>query len=641
MPTQLQFRRYSSDQIANITGKIGEIFLELNTDNDPHKIRLSDGVTKGAKPLKISYEDIIGNIADNTTLNDKFTTKADQADITSHVDGISFKHAAEDITYSGTGVPPDTTVKSFLETLANSKADVSSVIFKSASTQTITSLSNNNLSLSLRSFDSNRSSTLNIGHQTYAGTSGVVSQLSLFGKSGDSFNLLVESNDISDSSGTLKLIRSYDDETPDAVLLSTNDDNDIIVENNLHVKGDITFGEAGAPIDKITVNADFSGDLIPTNNDEFDLGSTGKKWKELNVNKVNINNYSLPTTTGSAGQAIIANDNGTTSFQDVSTDLTINADNSTPATISLLSDQLIISGGSGVTTSVDAYGEVTIDFDTSDSLNSLTVDNITLDENTISSTGDITIDPDNSVIIDGDLILRDDPLDPLDTGQTRTITLIGERQGDNSIAYAQINLDNFDANYGIEGTQYTGASIKAFLPVYEANGGGHLTFSTANGDTLTEAMRIDHLGNVGIGKTPDTATKLDVNGAAKISTSLTINDYSLPTAYGSPGQAIITDGNGTTSFQDISTTLTVNADNVNPATISLLSDSLIISGAGSVNTSVDAYGEVTVSVDLENVSTDIEITNNANGVILRSPNNSRWKITVDDNGNLTTTLLVP
>ena len=58
-------------------------------------------------------------------------------------------------------------------------------------------------------------------------------------------------------------------------------------------------------------------------------------------------------------------------------------------------------------------------------------------------------------------------------------------------------------------------------------------------------------GNVGIG-TASPSVKLDVNGAAKISTSLNINNYSLPTVDGSSGQAIVTNGDGTTSFQDVS-----------------------------------------------------------------------------------------
>ena len=40
-----------------------------------------------------------------------------------------------------------------------------------------------------------------------------------------------------------------------------------------------------------------------------------------------------------------------------------------------------------------------------------------------------------------------------------------------------------------------------------------------------------------------------------------------------------------------------------------------------------------------NVNGDVEVTESANGVILKSPNGTRYRITVDDSGNLTTTSL--
>jgi hypothetical protein len=92
---------------------------------------------------------------------------------------------------------------------------------------------------------------------------------------------------------------------------------------------------------------------------------------------------------------------------------------------------------------------------------------------------------------------------------TRELTLGGARDGDN--VFAQINFQNYDSNDGL--ADYTGASIRA------NNGGdntdnGDLRFFTYDG-SLSERMRIDENGLVGIGETSPQAT-LDVVDMAVI-----------------------------------------------------------------------------------------------------------------------------
>jgi Concanavalin A-like lectin/glucanases superfamily len=60
---------------------------------------------------------------------------------------------------------------------------------------------------------------------------------------------------------------------------------------NLDVTGDITLGGnliiGDTPVDTVTVQADFTSDLIPNASNSFDLGSTGQRWDNLYINKIN------------------------------------------------------------------------------------------------------------------------------------------------------------------------------------------------------------------------------------------------------------------------------------------------------------------------------------------------------------------
>jgi len=63
------------------------------------------------------------------------------------------------------------------------------------------------------------------------------------------------------------------------------------IQGNLDVTGDITLGGnliiGDAPVDTVTVQADFTSDIIPNASLSFDLGSTGQRWNNLYINKIN------------------------------------------------------------------------------------------------------------------------------------------------------------------------------------------------------------------------------------------------------------------------------------------------------------------------------------------------------------------
>jgi len=71
--------------------------------------------------------------------------------------------------------------------------------------------------------------------------------------------------------------------------------------------------------------------------------------------------------------------------------------------------------------------------------------------------------------------------------------------------------------------------------------------------------------------------------------------YTLPTADGSNGQALITNGSGAVSFQTISTTLGIAGDSSSSDSVNLVSDTLTFTGSGTVSATV-ASDTVTIGV---------------------------------------------
>lgn len=60
--------------------------------------------------------------------------------------------------------------------------------------------------------------------------------------------------------------------------------------------------------------------------------------------------------------------------------------------------------------------------------------------------------------------------------------------------------------------------------------------------------------------------------------------------------------------------------------------------ANSPNKELTVIGSIS-STDVVYVNSDVEITDSTKGIILRSPNNSRWRVTITDNGSLSAVAL--
>lgn len=185
---------------------------------------------------------------------------------------------------------------------------------------------------------------------------------------------------------------------------------------------------------------------------------------------------------------------------------------------------------------------------------------------------------------------------------------------------------------------------QAFFPGNGIAINGNLISNTVWQVSGTNIFRTS--GNVGIG-TGNPQQRLDVLGAVKFSGAL------MPLGKaGLDGQILVSDGPGkppvwtnpkdaiagtswsTTGNADINVGINyLGTSDANPLLIKTNGTERIrIGAAGNVG-----INETTPGTALEVGGGDVYVNNSANGVILRSPNGSCWRITVDNTGTLSTT----
>ena len=146
---------------------------------------------------------------------------------------------------------------------------------------------------------------------------------------------------------------------------------------------------------------------------------------------------------------------------------------------------------------------------------------------------------------------------------------------------------------------------------------GNLTLSSATGSisiagAATELLILDGSATAfTISEGSNNYLTFDTTNAAEL---ITVNKqleigldgtagYTLPTADGSNGQALITNGSGAVSFTTISTTLGIAGDSSSTDSVNLVSDTLSFTGTGAVSTVV---GSDTVTVAVANATSSVK-----------------------------------
>ena len=182
----------------------------------------------------------------------------------------------------------------------------------------------------------------------------------------------------------------------------------LTVKQNLHVGGysefvgvvtfrggTINIGDADT--DDVVIGGEFASDLVPTTNNAFDLGATGKAWRNLNFAGVGT------FATGAVIDAVQIGQSGTAEIDTSAGDLTLDSAGGTV----IVDDQLSVTGVSTFTGAIDANGGATIDNIqigiSGDNEIDTSTGNLTLDSNG----GTVTVDDNLTVTAGNDLVVSD------------------------------------------------------------------------------------------------------------------------------------------------------------------------------------------------------------------------------------------
>jgi hypothetical protein len=175
-------------------------------------------------------------------------------------------------------------------------------------------------------------------------------------------------------------------------------------------------------------------------------------------------------------------------------------------------------------------------------------------------------------------------------------------------------------DYGVRITSSNVGGTAGVLRV-EGSGTGNIIEAFDGG---TNVFIVKDGGNVGIGTSSPSAGKLVVDG------NIAFNNF---------GQQLIFDGSATQGYVDTFTAGGARRARIYGYTGVTLASNLVSQGLTMVENGNVGIGTTTPASKLTVENGDIEVTTIASGIILKSPLGTRFRITVGDDGALTTTAL--
>ena len=428
-----------------------------------------------------------------------------------------------------------------------------------------------------------------------------------------------------------------------------------------HTKGVLTADSAilvdgNKKIDNIKVdNIDIDGNTVTTTSGGLNLSAT----TNLNLNPsaaVNIkNSYNLPLVDGSAGQVIVTNGSGTTTFADVATNLGIAGDSGTD-TISLLTDTLTYTGSSGISTVVDpATNTVTVSGDIA-TASTVGVASFSSDDFTVTAGGAVSLKLTNleehiedivANSVDGLIVIEADTgLASVYDDNAGSLTISGVTASTSTKGVASFATADFAVSAGGEVTVKAAGISNAQLAGSIENAklsNSSTTFSGTTGTTnVSLGSALSVVGGTGTGITTEvTAGTLTISGVtASTSTkgvaSFDSGDFSV-TSEGVV--SIATSGVATTNIaNDAVTTAKILDGNVTNA--KLANDSVTLGGTalalGATVTSVS--GLTSLTSGNVTISTNVLTTSGTNENLILNPNGAG---TVDVNSHKITNVSDP